>query len=522
MSDDKAQIEEAAKSENSWVRARIFKQDLPQTRTLLQIAERARDMAANSLGTQHSAHGGALLNLGIYYDFIEHATMKAQELFDQARTILEQTQAGASLYAEALFELGTARKERRLPADDPKITEAYLNVHRKLSEKRLAADESQGRGPWIDRLDEACIYHSLDEETAAANPMATGWEERFASSLQAVAGIITRHREYLRDHKSADAWGCATPPLVCERLAASAPTNPEWMRQLAEAYDVIGNEQSGAPQIASFRAALFFREQLIALEQQHASILRQIIEQPATNNNERRPLTMLATFANPAPPRTPATPAEPTKMTDRKEQDKARIEQSAKHENEWVRARIFKREAPAQESLLQMTERVRDTAAKSLGTQHPAYAVSLQNLGFYYEIVENDTAKANELYERARNVVAFPLAEGLYSLGIFHLQSKNDPKRADAVLTEALTIQRDALDENDYSLAETMRALADAKTKQSDFHSAIELNYQVLGIQNIHDYCEGGGIAGTVADTLERIEKLQALARAGSANSGRS
>jgi hypothetical protein len=50
MTDDKAQIEEAAKSENNWVRARIIKQDLPYTRTLLQIAERARHMAANSLG----------------------------------------------------------------------------------------------------------------------------------------------------------------------------------------------------------------------------------------------------------------------------------------------------------------------------------------------------------------------------------------------------------------------------------------------------------------------------------------
>jgi hypothetical protein len=48
MSDDKAQIVEYARSENGWVRARIIKQDLPQARTLLQIAERARDMAANS------------------------------------------------------------------------------------------------------------------------------------------------------------------------------------------------------------------------------------------------------------------------------------------------------------------------------------------------------------------------------------------------------------------------------------------------------------------------------------------
>jgi hypothetical protein len=152
-----------------------------------------------------------------------------------------------------------------------------LNVHRRLSEERLAADEGQGAGPWIDRLDEACIHHSLDEDTAAANPMATGWEERFASSLQAIAGIITHHRDYLRDHKSTDAWGCGTPPQVCERLAAFAPTNPEWMRQLADAYDVIGNEQSGIDQIASFRAALFSREQLIGLERQHASTLPRLL-----------------------------------------------------------------------------------------------------------------------------------------------------------------------------------------------------------------------------------------------------
>jgi hypothetical protein len=65
-----------------------------------------------------------------------------------------------------------------------------------------------------------------------------------------------------------------------------------------------------------------------------------------------------------------------------------------------------------------------------------------------------------------------------------------------------------------------MLALADAKAKQSDFDSAIELNNQALGIQIIQDYCEGGGVAGTVADTLERIEKLQVLARARSAEGG--
>jgi tetratricopeptide (TPR) repeat protein len=200
--------------------------------------------------------------------------------------------------------------------------------------------------------------------------------------------------------------------------------------------------------------------------------------------------------------------------------DKAQIEEAAKSENNWVRARIMKREAPAQESLLQIAERARDTAAKPLGMQHPAYAVALQNLGFYYEVIENDAAKAKGFYNRARKVVALPLAEGLYALGIFHLRTTNDPKKAEAALSEALAIQRDTLNENDYSLAETMRALADAKTRQSDFDSAIELNNEVLAIQTIQDYCEGGGVAGTVADTLERIKKLQTLRRAGSAGGG--
>ena len=350
--------------------------------------------------------------------------------------------------------------------------------------------------------------------------MATGWEERFASSLESIADIIISHLDYLREYKASAAWGCATPLQVCERLAAFAPTNPEWMRRLAEAYDVIGNEQSGADQIASLRAALFFREHLIALEQQHTATLQQFIGQSAANINEKRALTILPSFANRQARRTPAAAGQGPYSSDGKEQDKARIEQSAKRENEWVRARIIKREAPAQGSLLQIAEQARDTAAKSLGTQHPAYAVSLQNLGLYYEIVENDSTKAKDFYEPARNIVAFPLAEGLYLLGIFYLQSTNDPKRADAALTEALAIQRAALNENDRSLADTMMALADAKTKQSDIDSAINLNHEVLAIQNILDYSEGGGIAGVIADTLERIKKLSALARSQAASDG--
>jgi hypothetical protein len=273
MSDDKAQIEEFASRENAWVRARLLKENPPAEGTLQQIAERARDMAANSLGTRHVAYAVALLNLGIYYDFILRDGSRATEALEEARDLLQESTTGRTLYADALFQLGTARKERKLPTDDPKKTEDYLNesisIQRQLSAERLAANEAQQSGPWIDRLDEACFYHQQDEDRAAANPTATGWEEQFAGGLQVIADLVSRHRDYLRQYQAAPQC-CATPLHVCERLAAFRPTDAEWLRQLADAYDVISGEQSGDDQLASSRAASFFRERLIALSQRSA------------------------------------------------------------------------------------------------------------------------------------------------------------------------------------------------------------------------------------------------------------
>jgi hypothetical protein len=81
MSDDNARTEKAAASENDWVRTRILKQDPPVEGSLLKIAERARDMAAGSLGSQHPAYAAALQNLGLYYDAIENDGSKASEFF---------------------------------------------------------------------------------------------------------------------------------------------------------------------------------------------------------------------------------------------------------------------------------------------------------------------------------------------------------------------------------------------------------------------------------------------------------
>jgi hypothetical protein len=78
MSNDRLLIEEAASSENDWVLARILSRDPPPEGSLLKIAERARDMAANSLGTQHSAYAVSLQNLGVYYD-LSKTTLRKRE-----------------------------------------------------------------------------------------------------------------------------------------------------------------------------------------------------------------------------------------------------------------------------------------------------------------------------------------------------------------------------------------------------------------------------------------------------------
>jgi hypothetical protein len=146
--------------------------------------------------------------------------------------------------------------------------------------------------------------------------------------------------------------------------------------------------------------------------------------------------------------------------------DNAVIEEHASKENDWVRARILKRDPPPEGPLLRVAERACNMATNSLGTQHSAYAVALQNLGLYYEVIENDTPKANEFFAQARAVLKgsdLPLAYGFYWLGIFHNQVTRDGKRAEAALQEALAIQRRAPDGDDLQLAETMIALDYAK-----------------------------------------------------------
>ncbi len=165
--------------------------------------------------------------------------------------------------------------------------------------------------------------------------------------------------------------------------------------------------------------------------------------------------------------------------------DNARTEKAAASENDWVRARILKEDPPVEASLLKIAERARDMAARSLGNQHPAYAVALQNLGLYYDAIENDGSKATEFFSQARAVLNendVALAYGFYWLGIFHLNVRHDPHRAQGPLMEAVEIQRRTLGKDDLQLANTMVALAWAKAAASGIDVAIALMEQALKI----------------------------------------
>ena len=194
-------------------------------------------------------------------------------------------------------------------------------------------------------------------------------------------------------------------------------------------------------------------------------------------------------------------------------EDKALIEKAATSENDWVRARILQKDPPPEGPLLQIAERARDMAVNSLGRAHPAYAVALQNLGLYYDFIENDVAKATEFFNEARAVLEendLPLAYGFFKLGVFHYEANHDARRAEAALMQALAIQRRTLASDELELAHTLVALAYAKVRMSDFDAGEPLMEEALRIQR----ARLGATDRTVLDTEERLALLRRVAHA--------
>jgi tetratricopeptide (TPR) repeat protein len=87
MSPTREWYEEAARSENEWVRAVILKPGHPMKGEAREIATRARDMAASALGADHPAYAEAEQNLGMYYSTLGDDPAKAEEHFTRARQV---------------------------------------------------------------------------------------------------------------------------------------------------------------------------------------------------------------------------------------------------------------------------------------------------------------------------------------------------------------------------------------------------------------------------------------------------
>jgi len=189
-------------------------------------------------------------------------------------------------------------------------------------------------------------------------------------------------------------------------------------------------------------------------------------------------------------------------------EDKALIERAAASENDWVRARILKNDPPPEGPLLQIAERARDMAANSLGRQHPAYAVALQNFGLYYDFIENDTPKATEFFNEACAVLKendLPLAYGFFKLGVFHFEANHDARRAEAALMQALAIQRGGFASDELQLADTLVALAYAKVRMSEVDAAVPLVEEAVRIRR----ARLGSTDKVVLDTQERLALLR-------------
>src|SRR5258708_24438020 len=96
-------------------------------------------------------------------------------------------------------------------------------------------------------------------------------------------------------------------------------------------------------------------------------------------------------------------------------------EEAAAEENQHVRAVILKKDHLEHDRAFELANRACEMAARSLGEQHPAYAVALQNLGLCLSVLENDTISAADYFDRARTVAGphHPaLAETFYWLGV--------------------------------------------------------------------------------------------------------
>jgi hypothetical protein len=190
---------------------------------------------------------------------------------------------------------------------------------------------------------------------------------------------------------------------------------------------------------------------------------------------------------------------------------RADLEAAAREENDWVRARILKRDPPAGSSCLEAAERARRMAANSLGERHEAYAVALQNLGLFHDVIEGDSGKADRFLAEASAILGgnkIPLAAGLYALGLFQLTERGNSKRALDLLSEAARIGRSETPTDSSAMARTLVALALAEAAEGDVAKGIALTDEAL--QFLHTQHPAG--AEEISQAEIQLARLRRLA----------
>jgi Tfp pilus assembly protein PilF len=196
------------------------------------------------------------------------------------------------------------------------------------------------------------------------------------------------------------------------------------------------------------------------------------------------------------------------------EHTKEWYEEAASVENQHVRAVILKKDHLEHDRAFKLASRACEMALRSLGEQHPAYAVALQNLGLYFCVIESDTVTAADYFDWAR-AAAGPrqpaLAETFYWLGVFYYEAK-DAARAEPFFEEALAIQRHNPKGPDAELARTLIALAYAQSITKGPSAAVALLEEALAV------LEASLPMGSteVQDTRQRLEEMRTRARQGS------
>jgi tetratricopeptide (TPR) repeat protein len=182
-------------------------------------------------------------------------------------------------------------------------------------------------------------------------------------------------------------------------------------------------------------------------------------------------------------------------------------EEAAQVENQHVRAVILKIDHLEHGRAFEIANRAYEMAGRSLGEQHPAYAVALQNMGLYYCVIGSDTITAADFFDRAR-AVAGPyhpaLAETFYWLGIFYYEAR-DASRAAQFFEEALAIRHRDPESKSLELAQTLIGLAHAKAITEGPDAAVSLLQEALQIQE----ASLPGDSAEVLDTRRRLEQMQ-------------